>query len=431
MAKQNDEDAAERTARLKAARAFDPPEPDYFLPDDEQQTTITPEPDDEQQVTTPTPDAEQQTTTPTPVKSQKQLELEERRRRDYAEALSQQQQATVPPEPQIPPEHGQQEEKRLPRFVFITDDELEAMDIPPVEWIVDGLIPRVLVSSIVAQSGVGKTWIALDLARACSVGGLFLGQYPALKCRVGILDAEDEYGGLKTRWTQLHAGMGRLPDDRIKVRMLSGIGSFDVMNPAESDELVEAMRSLDLLIVDSLSQTHGVDEKDNSALKVVMQQWESLSRRTGCIVILIHHAGWGAPDRGRGGSVIRDRVQAELNITKDGDGVVTRIGQSKNKFDATRPNVATMRVDGSRKTPVRLIFGEAAMEATDQQRESVRRFVLDQLRGIQVVQQDLIDEAVNRKLAGKTTVYAVLTAMADEGAIIRQKTGRSMLCQLP
>ena len=162
-----------------------------------------------------------------------------------------------------------------------------------------------------------------------------------------------------------------------------------------------------------------------------MQQWESLSRRTGCTVLLIHHAGWGAPDRGRGGSVIRDRVQAELNLTKDGDGVVTRIGQSKNKFDQTRPNVATMRVDGSRKTPVKLIFGEAAMEATDQQRESVRRFVLDQLRGVEMLQQDLIDEAVNRKLAGKSTVYNTLSAMADEGAIIRQKAGRSVTCRLP
>ena len=57
--------------------------------------------------------------------------------------------------------------------------------------------------------------------------------------------------------------------------------------------------------------------------------------------------------------------------------------------------------------------------------------MLDHLRGIEVVQQDLIDEAVNRKLAGKTTVYAVLSAMADEGAIIRQKTGRSVLCRLP
>ena len=370
-------------------------------------------------------------------KTPEQIQLEDERRRDYAEALGQQQ-ATVPPEPQIPPEpfdgmedHGQQEEKRLPRFVFITDDELEAMDIPPVEWIADGLIPHVLVSSIVAQSGVGKTWVALDLARACSTGGLFLGQYPALRCRVGMLDAEDEYGGLKTRWTQLQNGMGRLPADRIKVRMLSGIGSFDVMNPAESDELAEAMRSLDLLIVDSLSQSHNVDEKDNSALKVVMQQWESLSRRTGCTVLLVHHAGWGAPDRGRGGSVIRDRVQAELNLTKDGDGVVTRIGQAKNKFDQTRPNVATMRVDGSRKTPVQLIFGEAAVEPTDQQRESVRRFVLDQLRGVEMLQSDLVDGIVERRIAGRSTASSVILAMAEsDGTIIRQKSGRSVLCRL-
>lgn len=367
-----------------------------------------------------------------PAKGPKQAALEERRRRRRAEALGQQQQATVPPEPfDGMEEHGQQEEKRLPRFVFITDDELEAMDIPPIEWIADGLIPKLLVSAIVAQSGVGKTWVALDLARACSTGGLFLGQYPALRCRVGIVDAEDEYIGLKTRWKQLQAGMGRLPDDRIKVRMLSGIGSFDVMNPAESDELAEAMRSLDLLIVDSLSQSHRKNEKNNEELLPVMQQWESLSRRTGCTVLLIHHAGWGAPDRGRGGSVIRDRVQAELNLTKDGDGVVTRIGQSKNKFDATRPSVATMRVDGSRNTPVTLIFGEAAIEPTDQQRESVRRFVLAHLRGVEMVQQDLIDEAVNRKLAQKTTVYAVLSAMANEGAIIRTKAGRSVLCRLP
>jgi len=362
-------------------------------------------------------------------KGKQQQALEEQRRRKRAE-----QSKTATPTPGVKPEpnvHAAEQEKRLPRFVFITDDELEALDVPPIQWIADGLIPKLLVSAIVAQSGVGKTWVALDLARACSTGGLFLGQYPALRCRVGIVDAEDEYVGLKTRWKQLQDGMGRLPDDRIKVRMLSGIGSFDVMNPAESAELAEAMRSLDLLIIDSLSQSHRKNEKNNDELLPVMQQWESLSRSTGCTVLLIHHAGWGAPDRGRGGSVIRDRVQAELNLTKDGDGVVTRIGQSKNKFDATRPSVATMRVDGSRNTPVTLIFGEAAVEPTDQQRESVRRFVLAHLRGVELVQQDLIDEAVNRKLAQKTTVYAVLSAMANEGAIIRTKAGRSVLCRLP
>lgn len=331
-----------------------------------------------------------------------------------------------------PEPHKDQQQARAPKFVFITDDELEAMDVPPVQWIADGLIPKMLVSAIVAQSGVGKTWVALDLARACATGGLFLGQYPALRCRVGIVDAEDEYIGLKTRWKQLQAGMGQLPDDRIKVRMLSGIGSFDVMNPAESDELAEAMRSLDLLIVDSLSQSHRKNEKNNDELLPVMQQWEDLSRRTGCTVLLIHHAGWSAPDRGRGGSVIRDRVQAEINLTKDGDGVVTRIGQSKNKFDQCRPNVATMRVDGSRHTPVTLVFGEAAVEATDQQREQVRRYVLDQLRGVEMLQSDLVEGIVERRIAGRTTAHAVILDMAEkDGTIVRAKAGRSALCRLP
>lgn len=394
------QDAAERKALLRAARSFDPPEPDH-----EALVTVK------------------------PAKGPKQAELEERRRRKRAEALGQQQQATPGVKPD--PDHGQQEEKRLPRFVFITDDELEAMDIPPMQWIADGLIPKVLVSAIVAQSGAGKTWIALDLARACSTGGLFLGQYPALRCRVGIVDAEDEYVGLQTRWKQLQAGMGRLPDDRIKVRMLSGIGSFDVMNPEDHEPLAEAMRCLDLIIIDSLAQSHNRKESENSEMKPVMQQWEDLSRRTGCTVLLIAHAGWAAGDRVRGGSVIRDRVQAELNLTKDGDGAITRIGQAKNKFDACRPNVATVRFDGNRNTPMKLVFGEAAIEPTDQQREQVRRFVLDQLRGVEMLQTDLVDSIVERRIAGRTTAHAVILAMAEQdGTIIRAKAGRSVLCKL-
>jgi hypothetical protein len=328
-------------------------------------------------------------------------------------------------------EAGQQETARPNKFTFITAADLEAMELPPLEWIVDGLIPRVLVSSVVAASGAGKTWLALDLLRACASGGMFLGSYAALKCRVGMFDAEDGYIGLKRRWEQLRDGMGALPADCIMPRLLSDIGAFDIMNPEESADLEAAMRNLDALIVDSLSQSHGKQESDNSEMKLVMQQWESLSRRTGCIVILVHHSGWGAPERGRGGTVIRDRVQAELNLTVDAGSGVTRISLNKCKFDVLRPNVATMRIDGNRKTPVQLVFGEAAIEPTDAQRDALRRYVLEQLRGVQMLQQDLVDGVVKQKIAGRTTAHEILVSLANEGAIVRTKAGKGFLCALP
>lgn len=61
------------------------------------------------------------------------------------------------------------------------------VDIQPVSWLVDGLIPVKTLTILAGEGGAGKTWLTLDLARSIVLGGKFLDR-TCQKMPVIILD---------------------------------------------------------------------------------------------------------------------------------------------------------------------------------------------------------------------------------------------------
>ncbi len=54
-------------------------------------------------------------------------------------------------------------------------------------------------------------------------------------------------------------------------------------------EIIE--KKIDVLIVDPFVTTHEVTENDNGAIARVAYQWSDIADRTGCAILLVHHAG--------------------------------------------------------------------------------------------------------------------------------------------
>ncbi len=73
------------------------------------------------------------------------------------------------------PKDGHAERKcaRPPPTVF-TAAELMAQDIPPVRWILPGILPEGL-TILAGKPKMGKSWLALDLSVAVATGGKVLG----------------------------------------------------------------------------------------------------------------------------------------------------------------------------------------------------------------------------------------------------------------
>lgn len=318
------------------------------------------------------------------------------------------------------------EEKFLSPFVWRTTAELYAMEIPDTSWLIEGVIPKELVSVVVGASGAGKTWVCLSLLRAWATGEAWMGKYRALRCRAGFLDAEDGWRGVKVRWMQLDAGMGKLADDAELPLWISEIGAFDIIEPDYQNALAQAMRGLDVVIIDSLAQAHAYDE--NSAdMRIIMQTFEKLARDTGCAVVLCHHSGHDKT-RGRGSSTIKDRAQAQIVLSRDEGMPVTYLKLEKSKRGPSIPHLGAVRIEGTHNGPVSLHVVEADTDGAahvDDAKVRARAYLTQTLRGIESAQTDVADDLAKALHCGRAKAYALIKVLVAEGVLTSQLRGRA------
>ena len=91
-----------------------------------------------------------------------------------------------------------------PELNLISAAELFSMDIKPVEFVIEGLVPVGLVL-LASPPKYGKSWLCLDMALSVAMGHDFLG-FKTNKSNVIYLALEDRNDRLKQRTTQLLRG---------------------------------------------------------------------------------------------------------------------------------------------------------------------------------------------------------------------------------
>ncbi|HKQ58305.1 MAG TPA: AAA family ATPase [Candidatus Eisenbacteria bacterium] len=82
-----------------------------------------------------------------------------------------------------------------------------------------------------------------------------------------------------------------------------------------------ATQGKQLLVIDSLSKIHGLDENSNNEMEYVVNFFQMLARRTGIAVVLLHHwgkgnEGDGSIHSGRGASRIPDGADTIINFIR-------------------------------------------------------------------------------------------------------------------
>src|SRR5205814_640759 len=76
---------------------------------------------------------------------------------------------------------------------------------PPVEFLVDGILPRACVAMFHGRADSLKTWLMFSLAKSVAYGESWLGR-ATKKCKVGIVDYETGRANLVRRLYRLRAG---------------------------------------------------------------------------------------------------------------------------------------------------------------------------------------------------------------------------------
>jgi AAA domain len=209
--------------------------------------------------------------------------------------------------------------KKRPKIVF--QDALDALNNPTSpEWLVDGLIEETTTGALVGPSGAGKSFAAVDLALCVATGSTWLGR--ETKTGMVFYLAGEGHSGLPRRvraWLDHHGA--KLEPGRLFLLSVSGV-RFDAETVGEIinevNTLAEQYGAPVLIIVDTLARFLDGDENSARDMGVFVDGCDALRDRFGSTIMIIHHVGHDAPDRGRGSSAYRAAMDFELLVQKNG-----------------------------------------------------------------------------------------------------------------
>lgn len=256
---------------------------------------------------------------------------------------------------------------------------------PKLDFVWPGFLAGT-VGAMIAPGAAGKTFWALQaaMAVACSApGGDLLNISPTLSGRVVYLAAEDPASALRRRIYSI--GQKLTPSARLAItksmtlQVITG-DRWNIMDALELERLVIECAGCRLIVFDTLSRIHRLDENSNGDMANLISTFEYVAAKTGASVLYLHHVSKGSAREGqtdqqhaaRGASVLVDNVRwcgylakmgedeaKKLRIRNQGiaslidqRGNFVRFGVSKQNYETAPHNQWYSRSDGGVLVPV-------------------------------------------------------------------------------
>lgn len=230
-------------------------------------------------------------------------------------------------------------------------------EAPPIEWLCENTIPQGVPALFAAMGGIGKSFIALDLALEIAAGVIrpssrkVLGGTVLASGSVVVLSAEDSKDSIHRRIASIdpggrrEAGCGRafvipLPEVGGPMPLIVGDrGEFK--RTTKFDALVRQLQRIDdlkLVIIDPLQAFVTADiTKDPAAGQFMWSAFAQICAETGATVIACHHmrkegmtkidSADGAREAIRGSTALIDGARATYALWPAGEETAQRICQ--------------------------------------------------------------------------------------------------------
>lgn len=152
------------------------------------------------------------------------------------------------------------------------------------------------VGALVAPGATGKSFWALQaaMAVACHVpGGDLLGLNPSQNGKVFYIAGEDPELALTQRLYSMSSHLGAEARQSIAGHLVidSVMGQqLNLVSDEQRKTLIEKCRGARLLVIDTLSRVHQLDENSNADMSRLIAAFEDISKVTGAAVLFLHHA---------------------------------------------------------------------------------------------------------------------------------------------
>jgi len=149
--------------------------------------------------------------------------------------------------------------------------------------------------------GLGKTWMALEIAYAVASGGSFLNWEAESPQGVLYIDGEMPLSLMQKRLSQIENSRGNKIGGLFKI-LSPDVQEFGIpdLSTREGQEKIDDLMGdeIRLVVLDNLSTLIRSGRESESDSWLPVQEWVLRLRSKGKSVLLIHHAGKGGQQRG-------------------------------------------------------------------------------------------------------------------------------------
>jgi AAA domain len=175
-------------------------------------------------------------------------------------------------------------------------------EFPQRRVIMEPWLPEKGLTMLYAPRGVGKTWVALNIAWAVASGGSFLTWHVPKAAKVLYVDGEMPAADLQKRLACIEKEAGRPCASPHHLLILSSDlahnGLPDLSTVAGQAVLDAHLADCQLIILDNLSTLCRSGRENEADSWALFQNWLLAKRREGRSVLLVHHAGKNGGQRG-------------------------------------------------------------------------------------------------------------------------------------
>jgi RecA-family ATPase len=191
----------------------------------------------------------------------------------------------------------------------------ELMKRKPREELVENLLFKKGITTMVAQAGDGKTTTGASIALLVAAGGMWGGKKIDPRPVLWIAgEGEDDLPGM-VKAVAKHHGL-----DWEKLDIAICLEAVDFSSIVETNLLIERLKRMPpmLIIADALADIMGdLDEDKAKHITQVYTNLRRVEKKTGSIILVLHHQGWNN-DRERGSTAIRAKSDIMVQIVKEG-----------------------------------------------------------------------------------------------------------------
>lgn len=230
------------------------------------------------------------------------------------------------------------------------DRNLKPFDLPRRVFLLDSIVQKGLLGSIVAPGGTSKSCLSLAMAVAVATGNEITGHSIHTQGNTWVINNEESEDELQRRLMAICQRF-EIPWETLEGQLFMNSGFIDPYILAKKtdqgvtatpmvDHIIKEIRgnNITLLVLDPFVSVHTVPENSNEEQQQVINVIRRIAGETGCAVLLIHHtkktggdseAHAGVADDSRGASAVVAALRNAQTLARMNPATADKLGFSK------------------------------------------------------------------------------------------------------